>query len=268
MKKFNPLLLSLLGTFLSAAAITLLGLRKRESKPITKTSTDRKNNQSSPVIDKVYKTGGIKKVEIQEARYDRSINDIEFFIGTASVHPNEYDKYNVDILNETGSRIGHIENNHHLSNSLKEWHNGTVFTFGKIQIPNDAGTSKKGIAFIPIALEESMVNNLKLALRKLKKRHSILSEHSIPSIKYLKIIDDHKFISAILSQLGLTDEINTSLPKKIIPALSKQLEDEQDWDGLLKLEKYSDLIDELSERFAGTIYRRIGNAKKAKGQKQ
>jgi hypothetical protein len=183
------------------------------------------------------------------------------------VRPNEHDKYNVDILNEQGKIIGHIEKNRRLCNSLEAWHSGNTFAFVRITETEGAENSS-GTVYIPVGFKPDRIKMLKLVFEKLAKRIEILAGETISSDKYLQILDDHKIISKNLIELDFIDILDISLSKRIIPALSKQMEDEQNWKGLLKLEKHSDLIDELSERFAGTTYRRISKAKKSTGQKK
>lgn len=122
--------------------------------------------------------------------------------------------------------------------------------------------------FIPAGLDDDQIARLSDVFEKLRKRRDILNTPVISSQEYLEVLDDHKFISSVILELDIVDEVDVSLSKRIIPALSKQLEEEEDWDGLIKLEQHSDLIDELSERFAGTTYRRISKAKKTKGVKK
>jgi hypothetical protein len=156
-----------------------------------------------------------------------------------------------------------------LSNSLTEWHNGVVFAFMATPASGNGDvTSQKIFAFIPVGLTNKDIGEIIAALTKLETRKSILSKQEISSHEYLQILKDHQFIREIFEKLELLNEIDINLSKRLIPALSRQLEEEENWDSLLELEKHSPLIDELSERFAGATYRRISKARKQMGIKQ
>jgi hypothetical protein len=267
MRKITAFLLSIAGTAVSAVARMLSDSEQKESTSAPETAlSPKKPTESSENGKELYKTAGIKKAEVKQLTNNAPLTIPGFITGSASVRPHEHDKYNVDILNTHEKVIGHIEKNRRLCNSLEEWHRGTVFTFVKVTESNETETSS-GTAFIPAGLATKEINNLREVFEKLSIRNKILSNENIHSADYLKILDDHKQISQTLAGLNITDLIDISLSKRLIPTLSKQLEDQQDWAGLLKLEKHSNLIDELSERFAGTTYRRISKAKKNTGQK-
>ena len=217
--------------------------------------------------DALYKTAGVKRLELKDVPGDVSpsfINDR--FIGEAVVAPGEHDKYNVEIFDEQDVFLGRVSKNRRLSHSLSAWHGGRLFVFG--HIANEVEGPPQGTVYVPAGFEENQIHRLRSVFEKLEKRRDILSTPVISSQEYLEILEDHKFISTVLFEMGIQDEIDVSLSKKIIPTLSRQLEEEQDWEGLIKLEQHSDLIDELSERFAGTTYRRISKAKKNKGAKK
>ncbi len=57
------------------------------------------------------------------------------------------------------------------------------------------------------------------------------------------------------------EELYYSFPKNLIPSISSHLEKEKNWEKLIELEKYQDLINELSEKFKGTTLKRINFAK-------
>lgn len=267
MKKLTALLLSLAGTAVSAAAFILSDSRNKKTKPEAGISSREKApTEPNDTVKELYKTAGIKKAEVKKLTKGSPTIIPEFVTGTAIVRPDDHDKYNVDITNEQGSTIGHVEKNRRLCNSLEAWHQGKIFTFVKVTENPETG-NLSGTAFIPAGFDEEKIKMLKEIFQKLAKRNKILSGENINSDSYLEILDDHKFISQVMFKLNMTDIFDISLSKRIIPALSKQLEDEQNWAGLLKLEQHSDLIDELSERFAGTTYKRISKAKKNTGQK-
>lgn len=270
MKIFKTVIFSISAALVSTMAFVLFRPFRKESRTsksagVSNSGTSSFAGASDP--DSVYKAAGIKRLELKDVPGDVSpstINDL--FTGEAVVGPGEHDKYNVDIFDEQGVFLGRIVKNRRLSHSLSAWHGGRRFVFGRIV--NGGDGPRHGTVFVPAGFEEKQIEWLKNVFEKLRKRHDILSTPVVSSQEYLEILDDHKYISSVLFDLGIFDEIDISLSKKIIPALSRQLEGEQDWDGLVKLEQHSDLIDELSERFAGTTYRRISKAKKLKGEKK
>jgi|GEM_PF-1715026 len=265
MKKVKSVIFSIAGTLLSATACLLWMTRKKKETQIVSGTDDAKEDTtvspSATSAPELYRTVGVKKLELKNIPESLTFSDSSYdFTGLARVHPNEHDKYNVDVLDNNGSFLGNIVKNRRLSHSLSEWHAGEVFAFGKINKSNNE-SALSGIVYISAGLNSSQTEDLKNVFEKLNKRHRILSKPDISSEEYLQILDDHKFISRVLFQLDIVDEIDASLSKKIIPALSRQLEDEQNYEGLLKLEKHSDLIDELSERFAAATYKRIRKAR-------
>lgn len=269
MKTSKPVLVSILGTLLSAAAFVFWGIKKRDKSP----DYERKMRETErpvrvPTNGELYKTRGIKHLELKDIPESISPSDASItFKGKALLSPTEHDKYNVDILDDNGTFVGRTGKNRRLYHSLSEWHKRQVFAFGKI-LKSDREDNTTGVVYIPAGFNEKQINELKSIFEKLQKREQTLGQDTISSKEYLTILDDHEFISKKISQLGITDEIDPTLSKKIIPTLSKQMEEEQDWNGLLELEKHGGLINELSERFAGSTYRRIGKAKKMKGLKQ
>ncbi|WP_025006638.1 hypothetical protein [Marinilabilia salmonicolor] len=267
MRRITAFLLSIAGTTVSAVARMLSDSEKKESTSQPGSDHSPKTSTTPEATGKeLYKTTGIKKAEVKQLTKNAPFIIPGIITGTACVRPDEHDKYNVDILDPNGNNIGHIEKNRRLCNSLEAWHQGSVFTFVKVTESGEIETSS-GTAFIPAGLPREETKKLKEVFDKLAKRNKILSEENISSKDYLEILKDHKQISKTLVALNIDDLINIALSKRLIPALSRQMEDQQDWQGLLKLEKHSDLIDELSERFAGTTYRRISKAKKNTGQK-
>lgn len=266
MKKKTPLIISIAGTFLSAAAYAFFRLRKGATPAGTGQTAGSSFKPSKIPASTLYKTKGIKKVEVK-VNQEKNLPGI--LQGEARVRPDEHDKYNVDVFSHDHQLIGHIEKNRRLCNSLTEWHHGVVFAFMATPA-SDSGdvTAQKIFAFLPVGLPSKDIEEIKTALTKLESRKSILSKAEIPSDEYLQILRDHQFIREIFEKLELLNEIDINLSKRLIPTLSKQLEEEENWESLLELEKHSPLIDELSERFAGATYRRISKARKQMGIKQ
>lgn len=267
MKKLHTVLLSLAGTAISAAAILLFGTREsnKNSGSTKNASQSNKGNTSPQAKEELYKTAGIKRAELKDIQKVPEDTIPGFVIGKAATRSDEHDKYNVDIVSNKALLIGHIEKNRRLCNSLNAWHQGSVFSFVKLKETAD-NQPNSGTAYIPVGLKDSSIKKLKLIFEKLAKRHEILAAENISSQKYLEILDDHRIISEVLTELDLIDLFDISLSKRIIPALSKQLEEEKNWEGLLILERHSELINDLSERFAATTYARIAKAKKNTGQ--
>lgn len=267
MRRITAFLLSIAGSAVSAVGRMLSDSETKESTSHPGTDhSPKKSTTPETTAKELYKTKGIKKAEVKQLTKKPPFTIPGIITGTACIRPDEHDKYNVDILDTNGSSIGHIEKNRRLCNSLEAWHQGSVFTFVKVTDSDEIETSS-GTAFIPAGLALEETEKLKEIFDNLAKRNKILSEENISSKDYLEILEDHKQISKTLMALNIDDLIDIAISKRLIPTLSKQMEDQQDWKGLLELEKHSDLIDELSERFAGTTYRRISKARKNTGQK-
>ncbi|MFW6043816.1 MAG: hypothetical protein ACOCZI_01445 [Marinilabiliaceae bacterium] len=270
MKIFKTIIFSISAALVSTAAFVLFRPCRRKSETSASSGFSSAGTSSfagEADSDTLYKTAGVKRLELKDVPGDVSpstINDL--FTGEAVVKPGEHDKYNVNVFDEQGVFLGRIGKNRRLSHSLSVWHGGRQFVFGRLV--NEVDGTRHGTVFVPAGFDDKQIERLNDVFEKLRKRHDILSTPVVSSQEYLEILDDHKYISSVLFEMGIFDEIDVSLSKKIIPALSRQLEEEEDWDGLIKLEQHNDLIDELSERFAGTTYRRISKAKKIKGEKK
>jgi hypothetical protein len=170
MKKIHAVLLSIAGTVLSAATIVLFGKHEKGKATPSEASAPENAPMSATTQDKeVYKTAGIKKAELKELSDSSGAKIPGFITGSAVARPDEHDKYNVDILNEQGKIIGHIEKNRRLCNSLEAWHSGSIFAFVKIQ-ETEGEETFSGTVHIPVGVNPESIIMLKQVFEKLTKR--------------------------------------------------------------------------------------------------
>ncbi|MGM0377592.1 MAG: hypothetical protein ACQEQ0_12530, partial [Bacteroidota bacterium] len=163
MKIFKTVILSISAALVSTAAFVLFRPCRR-----TVGATDYPGSSnagtSSPVGEpdpgSIYKTAGIKRLELKDVPGDVSPSTIEgLFQGEAVVKPGEHDKYNVEVFDEQSVFLGRIGKNRRLSHSLSAWHGGRLFVFGRLE--NEPDGTRQGTVFVPAGFEEKQIERLK-----------------------------------------------------------------------------------------------------------
>lgn len=214
----------------------------------------------------VFKNKGIKNYIIVGVKY--YCNDINMdpnIYGYVKTENNKHDKYAVCIYNHDNSKIGYVpKGNFRLNNSLNEWHDGKLISWGQVWFDNYS-KNWHGNIYIPLTFNESDISDLKIIFDLLIKRRDYLNNKIINNNQYIELLDDELLITKILhenKEINISEGINFHLSKKILPAFCKKLEDEKDWETIIKLEKYKEIIDLLSDRYKNSIYNKIELAKK------
>ncbi len=224
------------------------------------------NLQKAPreSVEKLYKKKEIRYFNMKGMHYQNlPSNESGDFIGYAKCEYNKHDQYAVAIYNSSNTLLGYVPaGNRRLNESIKEWHNGKVIAWGNLRY-EDYINSWFGEVSLPVGLHTSDIDKIDKVLVLRNKGEKILMKSKITSDEYFSLLNDHEKIIENIKSLNGLPGVYYKFSKKIIPSLSKQLESEKDWEDLIKLEKYSDLINQLNEKFANTTFKRIEKAKKS-----
>lgn len=212
----------------------------------------------------LYKNIGIKVFEMKGMFYQNlnpQIHNGEF-IGYAKTGSNSHDMYAVEIYNNENKLLGYTpKGNKRLNLSLDEWHNGKVIIWGELS-HDDYDDKWYGNVNIPVGFSENQLEKVVRVLNLKFENQNQINKKEKTTEKYFEILNRHREISNLLSELKNPMEFCYSFPKNIIPSISSHLEKEKNWEKLLELEKHQDLISELSEKYKETTLKRIEIAKK------
>ena len=231
-----------------------------------KIESDKKVQNASSINEKlIYKSKGVKSFEMR-GMYFRDLGNKEVgkFLGTAICDYNEHDQSAVAIYNDSGVQLGFVpKGNKRLHDSIEKWHNSKVFAWGELLNEEYNGnTSWYGKVYIPVGYSENEISQIKEIFNLQERRKQILNSQNVSSEEYFSLLTDYRLISQYRKSLENIDGIDFDFPKTIIPSLSKQLEAEKDWNQLVMLEEFSDLIKLLNEKYANATLTRIEKAKK------
>lgn len=227
------------------------------------TNPEKTQKQNSAPRQNFYQKREIKNFAIVGTYY-RELNPKEAgdFIGYVKCEKNQHDKYAVAVFKDSNKHIGYTpKGNVKLSESISAWHSGQLLAWGNLRY-EEYDQSWYGSVYVPVGLTEEQIEKIKESFELLKKRELIQNKENISTSEYFDLLDDHLKIKENLADLGNETGIYYDFSKKIIPSFSKQLENEKDWESLIKLENYKELIGELNEKFANSTLNRIEKAKK------
>ncbi len=226
-----------------------------------KTETPRLSNKKENE-KMLYKKKGIKSFEIRGTYYrDLNETDTGDFVGYVSCENNSHDQYAVGIYNDNECLIGYVpKGNRRLNESLIEWHKEKVIAWGNLQF-DDYYNKWYGVVYIPIGMDGKQIQSIEETFNFIKKNKSLISKKELSTSEYFEILENHKKIRSNLNIIKDKDNLFYYFPKTIIPSLSKKLESEKDWNSLIKIEDYDDLLNDLSETFRNSTLKRIEKAK-------
>jgi hypothetical protein len=224
---------------------------------------EKSRNQNLNQSQNLYQKREIKSFSIVGTFYRKlNPNEAGNFIGYVKCERNQHDKYAVAVFKNPNKHIGYTpKGNVKLSESISAWHSGQVLAWGNLRY-EEYDQSWYGSINIPVGLTKTQIEKIKESFDLLKKRELIQTKENISKNEYFDLFDDHLKIKENLADLGNETGIYYEFSKKIIPSFSKQLESEKDWESLIKLENYKELITELNEKFANSTLNRIEKAKK------
>ena len=211
----------------------------------------------------LYKKKGIKVFDMKGMFY-RKLNpktDNGEFIGFANCENNSHDMYAVGIYNTDGKLLGYTpKGNKRLNLSLKEWNSGKTVTWGNLRY-DDFNDKWYGTAYIPVGFTLGQIEKIEQILMLKNKNEILIKKKEKETEKYFEILINHQEIIKLLSDIKNPEGLSYSFPKNLIPSISSHLQKEKNWEKLIELEKYQDLINELSEKFKETTLKRISIAK-------
>ncbi|MFW5983379.1 MAG: hypothetical protein ACOCQ4_02670 [bacterium] len=219
--------------------------------------TDQESNEKT-----LYKNREIRRFDMKGMFYrDLSKNEIGKFKGYANCEFNDHDQYAVGIYNNADTLLGFVpKGNKRLNESIEEWHNGKVFSWGNLTY-DEYNESWQGYVYIPVGLSEETIEEIKTIFKLIEKRDEIINKSIVDIEEYFSLLEDHKKIISAIESIKKPICIDYEFPKKLIPSLSKTLEQNKEWNKLIELEKYTELINNLSVKFSEATFKRIEKAK-------
>lgn len=229
--------------------------------PTTKPIITQINSVSEDKI--LYKQKGIKSFDMKGMYYqDLNLNKHKGeFIGHAKCEDNSHDMYAVGIYNLDNELLGYTpKGNKRLNHSLTEWNNGKVPAWGCLYY-DDYYNKWEGTVYIPVGLTTEQTEKIGKILKLKFENQNQIKKKEKTTDKYFEILKRHNEITNLITDLNNPEELKYSFPKNLIPAISSHLEKEKNWEKLLELEKFQDLISELSEKWKESTLKRIENAK-------
>ena len=250
--------------FLGYIVGTFQNNKSNDSKSSVKNSL--KHNNDKKETDFLYKKREIKSFNIHGIHFQKNINsdDAGSFIGYVTVENNPHDKYAVAVYNNQNKRLGYVpKGNQRLNESLRQWHNGKVFAWGSLIWEDYFKDWSKYHCYveIPIGLKNEEIDSIKKIFDLEQKNIDLLKSEKVTTDNYFNYIENYYEKIKTIESLQIVNDFNKSFPKNLIPTISKHLEKEKNWEKLIELEKYKDLLNDLSSKFKETTMRRIEKAK-------
>ncbi|MCO6149094.1 hypothetical protein [Flavobacterium sp. NRK1] len=230
------------------------------AKNTTQSISIKKNNTSE---SKNKKTGDlrreVKSYDIKGLEY-RNIKDSDrgFFYGYISHIAHEKDKNAIQIINSDNKLIGYLpKGKSKLVKHLYEWHNGTLPCWGNIT--NDYYFRGSYVSF-PLGSPANEINKY-VQILEIDKTNTILkNKKSISPDEVFTIFDNylkaHEIYLTLENKLILIDS-----PYNLIAGFTKRLEENKDWNRLIKLENYMHIINHMPKTTKPATLRRIEIAK-------
>ena len=232
--------------------------QKPRSEPTTRSRTKETGEKKD-----LYKKKSIRVFDIKGTNH-RDLNKSEHtgaFIGYAQAENNPHDRYAVGLFNDSGVRLGYVpKGNTRLHNSLDEWYDGKSLAWGHMEY-DDYLKKWLGKVFIPVKYSAGEVAKIQEVLTLRALNDPAIPKKDKTTEEYFQILERHKQIKKNLDELKKPRELSYTFSKNIIPSLSKHLEKQKEWNKLVELEAYQDLINDLSEQYKGATERRIALAK-------
>jgi hypothetical protein len=211
----------------------------------------------------LYKKKGIKSFEMKGMYYRDLIPEIHSgaFKGFAQCEDNSHDMYAVAVYNDRNELLGYTpKGNRRLNNSLRQWNQCEVPVWGSL-FYDDYNDRWNGHVNIPVGLTNEQIQKLQSALSLMEANQDQIRKKEKSTVKYFEILTRHRQIVDLLSDLDNPSEINYSFPKNLLPTISSHLEREKNWDKLVELGQYQDLISQLNDKFREATLNRIKKAK-------
>lgn len=212
----------------------------------------------------LYKSREIRHFEIRGMFYrsDLKRSDEGSFVGYVICEDNSHDKYAVAVYKEGGKMLGYTpRNNKRLNDSLRKWHNGKLFCWGLLEF-DEYQEKWGGGVYIPVGLPDYELNAIKRINNLNKELSSVLSFTPTTTEQNFRALEINQEINFQFKIIDKPKGLLHFFPKTIIPSLSKKLEKDKQWSELVRLEQFKEEIDNLSDKFMSTTYKRIERAKR------
>ena len=229
-------------------------------------STPKALKKASPIIpyeENLYKKKDVRRFDIVGTYYLKlpPSKYSHGFMGYVVCQENNYDKYAVGIYNQEGEHLGYVpKGNAILHDSIKEWNDGRLLAWGYLRY-DDFERKWYGEVYIPVKYSLEEIAKFE-ALLTLRNQNSEQLENKVSTTEeYFQILERHKMIQKYLQELNNPNEFNYYFPRDFIPTVSKHLEKKKEWEKLVELEAYDDLITDLHEQYRISTVRRIELAK-------
>lgn len=244
------------------------GNKKNSKKTQNYNQANSNVNQKEKIVVKneqeklLYKTKGIKSFEIRGTYYTNLVeSDAGNFFGFVKCEYNSHDQFAVAIHNENEELIGYVpKGNRRLNESLTEWHNEKIIAWGNLQFEN-YDNKWYGTVYIPVGLNDKIINLIEETFLLISENKEKITDKELTTLEYFTVLKNHKKINLNLNLIKDKDNLFYYFPKTIIPSLTKKLESNKDWESLVKIEDYKDLLADLSETFRNSTLKRIEKAK-------
>ena len=115
---------------------------------------------------------------------------------------------------------------------------------------------------IPVGLENDEVQKIENYFELKIKNDWLLSKNNISTQNYFEILNNHKKITEVIKTIENKQHLEYNFSMNINPKFSKKLELENDWENLIKLKDYSEIIYEITGNNSNTTTKRIEKAEK------
>jgi hypothetical protein len=215
---------------------------------------------SQPLL---YKKAGVKSFAMK-GMYYRDLDpesDKGDFMGYAECEDNSSDIFAVAIYNNEDTHFGYTRRgNERLSNSINHWHQGKVIVWGYL-FYDDYRDRWEGNVYIPVGYQANLLEKFEDILQLVNFNIKLIKNKNKSTDKFFKILENHKRIEQLIIDVGNPSELEYAFPKNVIPSISSHLEKEENWEKLIELNEYQDLILMLNDKYRKTTLNRIKMAK-------
>lgn len=226
--------------------------------PQVKSETKSSTLKKDPTLQ-VYTKKGLKEFNIVGANhYGLDQEEYEYptpFFGTVKCEPGQ----KLGVFRDDGRQIAQVpKGNIKLYNSLTQKHKGENILWGQIYY-NSHDKKWQGRATTPVGYSQEEMLRIKkvFALKSLNQEEMAIKQKT--SEDYLNVLERHSVIVEEMNALKI--QLPYEFPVRFISSATKHFEEDKNWAALIEIEKYTDLIDELSDTYKNATMRRIELAK-------
>jgi hypothetical protein len=250
--------------FLAVVVLIVLIIYVLRLTSLNKTSNKHNERNAKSGENFLYKSKGIKDF-VLKGMYYRNLDPVNhegYFNGYAKCDTNSHDRYAVGVYNQKNELLGYTpKGNKRLNNSISQWNNGSAPAWGSLRYDNYQNRWY-GNVLIAVGFDNDINKKIYEFFELKKQIQELLYKKEKSTEKYFEILAKHTAIKTILKDLSNINGLQYQFQTSLIPSISSHLEKEKNWEKLIELENYMDLISQLSEKFKVSTLRRIEKAKK------